>query len=197
MSYSIVGLGNPGEEYEGTRHNTGRAILSAFQKKEELSEWERDKKLNALISEGKVGKEKILLILPETFMNLSGKAVKPVVTSAKKAERLIVVHDDLDLPLGKLKISFNKGSGGHKGVESIMRAVKTKAFIRMRVGVSPATPSGKLKKPHGEKKVGDFILGAFSPSESRVFKKISGEACEALTHIVSEGHARAASMLGQ
>ena len=98
-------------------------------------------------------------------MNKSGLAVKPIITSKKKAEALIVIHDDLDLPIGKFKISFNKSSGGHRGVESIIKAIKTEAFTRVRIGISPATPSGKLKKPKGEKDVGDFILGEFKKAK--------------------------------
>ena len=144
--YYIVGLGNPGEEYKLSRHNTGRIIVEDFRKSEDLEDFEVDKKINALVSEGKLKKEKFTLILPETFMNKSGLSLKNLVTSKKKAENLVVIHDDVDLPLGRAKISFGSGSGGHKGVESIMRAIKTKDFARIRVGVSPTTPSGKIKR---------------------------------------------------
>ncbi|MEK7614123.1 MAG: aminoacyl-tRNA hydrolase [Patescibacteria group bacterium] len=198
MQYIIIGLGNPGEEYKNTRHNTGRIVLEAFRKKNDFSGWEIDKKLKALSSEGVVrpldgarGKEKVLLVLPETFMNNSGKSVAPLVKTKKAAEKLVVVHDDLDIPLGAMKISFNRGSGGHKGIESIKRAIKTEAFIRARIGISPATPSGKVKKPKGDKAVADFILGKFKPKEIEALKKISKKACDALGAIVSDGRERA------
>ena len=187
MNYVFVGLGNPGEEYENTRHNTGRMILDVFRKKQELPEWEFDKKSNALVSSGKVGRSKVTILLPETFMNKSGNAVAKFVKSKKAAETLVVVHDDLDLPLGRFKISFNKSSGGHRGVESIMRAVGTEGFVRIRVGISKAMAKGKVKKPHGEKEVGDFILGKFKPAEEKDFKSMAKKVAEALEMIATEG----------
>ncbi len=166
MAYIFVGLGNPGQEYEDTRHNVGRIVLDYLQKKYECSDWKLDKKLNALVSKGVIGKkEKVTLIKPETFMNKSGNSVGPVITSVKKAKTLVVVHDDLDLPLGRLKISFNKSSGGHRGVESIIKSIKTQEFIRVRVGISPANAKGEAKKPQGEEAVGDFIIAPFKPKE--------------------------------
>src|SRR3989344_806354 len=116
MQYTIVGLGNPGKEYESSRHSTGRIVLEQFRKKNGFPDWEKNKKMNALASEGKLAREKVLLLEPETFMNNSGKSVAPLVKTKKAAERLVVIHDDLDLPLGAMKISFNRGSGGHKGI---------------------------------------------------------------------------------
>lgn len=190
MKY-IVALGNPGEEYKNTRHNVGRIALEEFVKKNDFSDWVSDKKLKALSSQGKIGKEKALLIEPETFMNKSGLSLQPIITSKKKAEGLIVIHDDLDLPLGKFKISFNKSSGGHRGVESIIKAIKMEAFTRVRIGISPATASGKLKKPKGEKEVADFILGEFKKSEMETLKKISKKVATALEMIITEGREKA------
>lgn len=188
----IIGLGNPGEEYKISRHNTGRIIVEDFAK---FAGWrfEFNKKLNALVSEGKIKKEKAMLILPETFMNKSGNSVKPLIKSKKGAENLIVVHDDLDIPLGKIKISFGKNSGGHRGVESIMRAIKTKDFIRIRVGISPTTPKGKIKKPEG-KKVIAHILENFKPKELEIIKKNSKKIVLALETIITEGLGKAMSV---
>lgn len=188
----IVGLGNPGEEYKLSRHNTGRIVLAEFIKTQKIDESEFNKKLNALVAEGKIKKENFQIIMPETFMNKSGNSVKPLVKSKKGAENLIVVHDDLDIPLGKFKISFGKNSGGHKGVESIMRAVKTKDFIRIRVGISPSTPSGKIKKPE-DKKVIEHILGNFKSREIDILKKTSKKISLALESIILEGLNRAMS----
>lgn len=200
----IAALGNPGEEYKNTRHNVGRIALEEFVKKNDFSDWVLDKKLKALSSQGKIGKEKVHLIEPETFMNKSGLSLKPLVGKIVKkvypvgkqslsygAESLIVIHDDLDLPLGKFKISFNKSSGGHRGVESIIKAIKTEAFTRVRIGISPATASGKLKKPKGEKEVADFILGEFKKNEMEILKKISKKVSAALEMIITEGREKA------
>lgn len=185
-SYIFVGLGNPGEEYKNTRHNTGRMILEWFVKSLG-EEWKYDKKINAQISKIKIGKSAATVVLPDTFMNNSGKAVKPFITSIKSAEKLIVIYDDLDLPLGASKISFNKSSGGHRGLESIIKSLKTEKFARIRIGVSPTTPTGKLKKPQGEEKVMKHILGEFKPEEMMQLKKISKKVFVALENFVGEG----------
>ena len=104
----IVGLGNPEPEYSDTRHNVGWMVIDALAKKFEFGELVHSKKLNALTSDGKIGKEKVTLLKPETFMNKSGLSVKPLITSVKKASDLVVIHDDLDLPLGRFKIVFNR-----------------------------------------------------------------------------------------
>lgn len=195
-NYIIVGLGNPGEEYVETRHNVGRMILDAFSKAHDLKDWQLDPKLKALKTEAKVGKNKALLLKPETFMNKSGESVKSLIKSKKAAEVLIVIHDDLDLPLGKIKISFNKSSGGHRGVESIMKVVKTEGFIRLRLGISGETASGKIKKPQGEEKVIDSILGDFKKSEVDDLKKVIKKSVTALEMIITDGHEKAASLLG-
>ena len=186
MSYIFVGLGNPGAEYEGTRHNTGRMLLEWFGKSLG-AEWQADKKLNAHIAKVKVGKTPVVLVLPDTFMNNSGKSVKPLVTSLKSAEKLMVIYDDLDMPFGSSKISFNKSSGGHRGLESIIKALKTEKFARVRVGISPKTPTGKIKKPSGDDAVTKVILGKFKPDELTQLKKLSKKVNEALEVFVSEG----------
>ena len=182
----IVGLGNPGEEYELTRHNAGRIAVLEFIKKEGMDELVFDKKLNALVGKGEIGSEKVQIILPETFMNKSGNALKNIITSAKKAESLIVVHDDIDLPLGKIKISFGKSSGGHKGVESVIKAVKTINFTRVRIGISATNAKGVVKKPSGDNFL-DYIVGKFKPAELAEMKKTAKKSAEALAMIVAEG----------
>ena len=168
MNYTVVGLGNPGEEYVETRHNTGRILVDLAAKK--------------------IDNKKIKFLVPDTFMNKTGLAVKKLVTSKKAAANLVVVYDDLDLPLGSLKISFNRGDGGHRGVESIIKALGTKEFIRIRVGICPTTPSGKLKKISGEDKVIDFILGKFKPAELEIIKKLGKQIAAIVETIAAEGH---------
>ena len=186
----IVGLGNPGEEYEMTRHNAGRMAVLEFVKKEGIDQPEFDKKLKALVAKGKIGGEKIQIILPETFMNKSGDSLNPLALSVKKAENLVVVHDDIDLPLGKVKISFGKNSGGHKGVESVIKAVKTINFTRMRIGISSTNAKGVVKKPSGDKFL-DYIVGKFKPVEMAEMKKVAKKSAEALRVIVSDGTEKA------
>jgi PTH1 family peptidyl-tRNA hydrolase len=186
MSYIFVGLGNPGEEYKETRHNTGRILLELLGKAND-ADWKLDKKLNAMVSKIKLGSKPVTLVLPETFMNNSGKSVKPLITSLKSAEKLMVIYDDLDLPFGTNKISFNKSSGGHRGVESIIKAIKTEKFARVRVGISPKTPSGKIKKPKGEEAVTKVILGKFKEEEMKELKKLSKKLGETLETFVSGG----------
>ena len=203
--FYIVGLGNPGAEYENTRHNTGWILLEHLRATFKFPEWEEDKKLNARVSEGKIGKVSVSFILPETFMNNSGRSVAPLVKSKKAAEQLVVIHDDLDIPFGSVKFSFNKSSGGHRGVDSIVKAVKTEAFIRFRIGISPSSsfPKGgarfgegggfKLKKPKGEAAVSKHILGKFSSAELATLKKISQKIGDALATLVADGREKAMS----
>ncbi|MFM2357369.1 MAG: hypothetical protein RJA61_106 [Candidatus Parcubacteria bacterium] len=187
MAYIIAGLGNPGEEYKNTRHNAGRMVLEAFHVKNELEDWKENKKSLALISKGMVGKQKVTLVMPETFMNKSGESVKTLVKSVKVAEKLIVVHDDLDLPVGTLKVSFNRSSGGHKGVESIIKAIKTEKFARIRIGISQESAKGGVKKPSHENIIENFIVNDFKPAELAEVKKVVKRASEAVEMIVNEG----------
>lgn len=193
MTFTIVGLGNPGEEYKNTRHNTGRIILDDIKKNLNFPDWKFDKKSNAQISKGEIGKNKVILICPETFMNKSGLSVKSFVKNLKDAERTCVIYDDLDLPFRTNKMVFNRGSGGHKGIESIVRNIKTEAFLRVRIGISKTTPSGKIKKPKGEDAVGKFILDSFKKEELDELKKITTKVVEGLDAWVNETKDKAMS----
>ena len=190
----IVGLGNPGEEYKQTRHNTGRMILENIAKSNDFGEWKDNMKLKSLCSKGEIGKEKFDFMLPETFMNNSGNAVCQIIDDKKKLKNLVVVYDDIDLPLGSLKISFNRSSGGHNGLESVIKKVKSREFTRIRIGVSPATPSGKLRKPKGEEAVLKFLLGKYKEDELKEIKKISKKVAEIIMMISGEGKEKAMSI---
>jgi PTH1 family peptidyl-tRNA hydrolase len=168
----IVGLGNPDDKYKNTRHNIGRDFVESFRKKNKFEDWNFHKKSNSLISEGDFDGEKITLVLPQTYMNDSGKAVMHFVKTKKQAGETLILHDDLDLGVGKLKISFNKNSGGQKGVESIINLIKTKEFPRLRIGIAPVTPSGKVKKVSGEEAVVKHVLTKFKPSELETLKTV-------------------------
>src|SRR3989344_3920486 len=201
MSYIIAGLGNPGDEYDETRHNAGRMSADFFARKNKFGEFEPNKKIQAHVSKGKLSskggsasggkKETVMVVLPNTYMNKSGLALKPLIGNAKAAERLIVIHDDLGLPIGRIKISFNKSSGGHRGVENIIRNIKTEAFVRIRIGISKANAKGIVKKPSGEDAVNDFIIGKFKPPEFLLFKKELKKVSEAIEMIILEGRERA------
>jgi len=207
MSYIIAGLGNPGTEYENTRHNTGRIILNAIAKEFSKDEFEFDKKLNALTVEGKVGKEKVLFVAPETFMNLSGKSLAPIVktksikiqsgekkVTIKAADDLLVIYDDFQLPLGRMKISYNKSSGGHNGLESVIKSIKTEAFPRLRIGTAPAKKTGEAKVPNGDQVIEKFILGKFKDDDIKELKKVAKKAVAVIELWVKDGRERATNL---
>ncbi|KKQ86598.1 MAG: Peptidyl-tRNA hydrolase [Parcubacteria group bacterium GW2011_GWF2_38_8] len=170
----VVGLGNPGEKYENTRHNTGRIMVG--------------------LVENKLSDMKIKFLTPDNFMNNSGKAVAPLIKTKKDLKDLVIIYDDIDLPLGKMKISFNRSSGGHNGLGSVIKALKSEEFLRIRIGTSPATPSGKIRKPKGEKAVLNFLLGEYKKSELDELKKLSKKVAEALEIIFTEGKGKAMSL---
>lgn len=187
MALVIVGLGNPGKEYEKTRHNAGRSAVELVASREGVPDFIFNKTVKALVSKGTVGGENATLVLPETMMNLSGKAVSAFIKSPKAARNLLVIHDDLDLPLGTIKMVFGRGSGGHKGVESIMRAVKTQDFARIRIGISATGKKHQAKKVRGDEKIIKHVIGKWKPSEEAVVKKVLKKAAEAVRLYASEG----------
>jgi peptidyl-tRNA hydrolase, PTH1 family len=187
MSIVIVGLGNAGKEYEKTRHNAGRSAVELLAKQEDFGDFVLNKTANALVSQGTIRGTKVALVLPQTMMNNSGKAVVHFVKSVKAAKELLVVHDELDLPLGTLKMVFARGSGGHKGVESIMRSLKTEQFSRIRVGISGTGKQNQAKKVSGEEKVIKHVIGKWKPSEEALVKKMLKKTAEAARLFVSDG----------
>ncbi|MFY9493542.1 MAG: aminoacyl-tRNA hydrolase [Minisyncoccia bacterium] len=167
----IVGLGNPGDKYQKTRHNAGEFYLAKL--RNIWSEKDFTEAKTALWLETKVGKEKVYLIFPTGMMNNSGTSLKKTLTQLKlkpKPADILVIHDDLDIELGRMKMSFGRSSAGHRGVESVIKTLRTDQFWRLRIGI------GLKKKPDGKKLI-DFILKKFSPVEERTlnknFKKIS------------------------
>ena len=187
MAIVIVGLGNPGKEYEKTRHNAGRNAVELLAKQNDFDEFVFNKTSNALVSKGSIEKENATLVLPETMMNLSGKTVSTFIKSPKAAKNLLVIHDDLDLPLGTIKMVFARGSGGHKGVESVMRAIKTKEFARIRIGISAAGKKNQTKKVSGEEKVIKLVIGKWKPGEEASVKKVLKKAAEAARLFATSG----------
>ena len=157
--FLIVGLGNPGQKYKDTRHNVGSEVVNEL------------KSFNL---------EKVILQKPQTFMNQSGRTVR---TSLRKYKlglnNLIIIHDDIDLPLGKIRIAKNRGSAGHKGVESIMNELRTKDFIRLRIGILPK--AGKPKNPE------KFVLQKFNKDERKIIKEVIKKTAEAAELFLREG----------
>jgi PTH1 family peptidyl-tRNA hydrolase len=160
-------------------------------------DWKEDGKIKALISKGELDGEKMTFVLPNNFMNNSGKSVLPLIKNKKDLDKLVVIYDDLDLPIGKIKLSYNRSSGGHNGLGSIIKNVKSEEFLRIRVGVSPHTPSGKTKKPKGEDAVLKFLLKEFKEPEMKEIKKIAKIISEALVTTSSSGKDKAMSIFNQ
>jgi len=176
----IVGLGNPGKKYEKTRHNVGWRVLNYFKEKNDFQSWKEEKKVKAMISKGEIGKEKIQLIKPLTFMNLSGESLKNILNYYKaKPEKIIIVHDDIDINFNKIKISQNRGTAGHKGVLSITENLKTKNFIRIRIGIKP-----KEKKMSNTEK---FVISNFNKKEEKELTEVIKKTTEAIEVTIKEG----------
>lgn len=177
--FIIIGLGNPGKQYEGTRHNVGFEAIDQIAANFGSPAFSFEKIFNSEMSKGKFKKQKIVLVKPATFMNLSGTAAKKIIKSLKfKTEKLIVLHDDLDIPLGKIRIAQNRSSAHHKGVESTIKELKTKNFIRIRIGI----------KPEKEIKASEnFVLKKFNKEEQKTAREAVKKSAEALEAILKEG----------
>ena len=191
MSYAIrdiieknmfltIGLGNPKRKYKKTRHNIGFRILDEIKNKEGFPRFKKEKKFDSEISI----KGTMILLKPQTFMNNSGKAIKPFLNYYKiPTENIVVIHDDLDLTLGEIKISKKRGSAGHNGIQSIINELKTNDFTRIRIGI---------KSKNQEK---NFVLKRFSKQEEKTLKKAIKKAQVALELITLEGCSKAMSQL--
>ncbi len=179
--YLIIGLGNPGEEYESTRHNVGFLAVDEFAKEQQL-EWKLQKKLSAEISKN----QKILLAKPQTFMNNSGVAVQFITRTYNLAPRtsLIVVHDEIDLNVGTIRISHNSSAAGHRGVQSIIDHLATKDFWRVRIGIRPITRISNLESRISTP---DFVLKHFSKEEKKRLPNILEAATAILTEMIEKG----------
>ena len=184
----IVGLGNPGSAYSDNRHNVGFMSLARFARAHGLR-FDR-RRGNARVAEGEVGGISIVLARPQTFMNDSGQAVNALLRKLKVTSRdLIVVHDDLDLPLGRIRVRGGGSSGGHKGVQSIIGDIGTAEFVRVRVGIGrpPRTERGT-----GRDDVIDYVLSGSSPRERLVLAKAIGRVTEVIEYLI--GHELAEAM---
>jgi len=178
----IIGLGNPGWKFQKTRHNLGFRVVDELVRKNNFPIFKLSKKFLAEISEGKIADQKVILAKPQTFMNLSGKSVKKLTNNLQLTTyNLWVIHDDLDLPLGKIRISVGRGAAGHKGVESIIKELKTKNFVRFRVGVKPKTSNLKPET------LDRFVLQKFTREEEKILKKIIKKTIEIINFSLKSG----------
>lgn len=192
----LVGLGNFGEKYEKTRHNLGFMVVENFLKNFEPVKktlWQNEEKFKSDIAQIEWqkkhgGLEKIILIKPKTYMNNSGMAVRLIVDFFKiSTSDIWIMHDDIDLPLGNMKIRFGGSAAGHHGIESIMGAIGTDKFWRFRLGTGIHNPNSKIIK----KDVDDFVLGKFSRGERGKIKEVVKRAVKAIEMALEEGLERA------
>lgn len=176
----IIGLGNPGEEYAWTRHNSGFLVIDQVAKDlgVKQDDWKLDKYTGALTAKTKVKSQSVVLVKPMKMMNNSGKVVAQVVGKTKP-EHILVIYDDKDLPLGTLRFRKMGSNGGHKGLGGILRALKTEDLGRLRFGVGP--------QRGGIKNIVDYILGEFKPAEQKQVKSLAKKASQAVDTFIVEG----------
>ena len=173
----FVGLGNPTPEYAATKHNVGFMLADLL--KDELSADNWREKFNALVAEGFFNSEKILIVKPQTFMNLSGEAVAPIVNFYKiDVQNLVVAHDDMDLPLGMIRLRPKGSGGGHHGIESIIQHIGTQNFPRIRIGVG---------RPPQNWTVNHHVLSPFNQNDAEKISATLDELVPAILCIFSEG----------
>lgn len=184
--YTIVGLGNPGKEYEETRHNAGRLVLTLLAQQFDFSQWKKDMKSQSQIATGTIAGMKARFVLPDTFMNNSGISLKSFVKTTKDLEQLIVLYDELNIGIGTIKISYDRSAGGHNGVASIIKQLHSQAFTRIRVGVTPVASTGELRRPTGAL-AKDFVLKKFRDNELKEIKKVTKQIGQALELFVIKG----------
>lgn len=177
MNYLVAALGNPGDQYKNTRHNAGWIAADlAFPN----LEFSRNSYANAGVAKTAIAGNEITFVKPATFMNESGVSVDYFIKKENiQAENIIVLYDDIDLPIGKMKISFDRGSGGHNGIKSIEAHVGGRNFIRVRLGISKVLENGELAKPN--------VLGNFEQSEHEVLASLAPRIKTALETIIKEG----------
>ena len=181
--FLIVGLGNPGEKYERTRHNCGFLVIEELARR--AGRTVRTPECQALTTKAKLGGVEALLVKPQTFMNLSGVAVKALVKKHEvKADQILIISDDVALPLGQLRIRQTGSAGGQNGLKSIIKEIGTPDFARLRVGIAPDHPVTNLS---------DFVLGEFSKQERETLNETILTAADAVEVLLQNGIAEAMS----
>ncbi len=174
--YLIVGLGNPGKEYTNTRHNVGFEVADALCAKHDIKL--NKEKFRAILGEGRIGSERVIVAKPQTYMNLSGESVREIADWYKiDDENIIIIYDDISLPTGFLRIREKGSAGGHNGIKNIIYQLGSDVFPRIKIGV------GKPQNPDYDMK--DYVLGKFSKEETEVLIKTAVRAVSAVEEIIS------------
>lgn len=179
----IIGLGNPGNEYEGSRHNAGFMIIDKLNKLLNFEDFKEKTKFNALVSEGNFREEKVILVKPLTFMNLSGRTVSAIANFYKVIfTDILVAYDDLDFELGVFKLREHGSAGSHNGMDSVITSIGSETFPRLRIGIENRTELQK-NKMSGK----DYVLGKFTKKEEKTIKEVINKAAEALLFGLEKG----------
>lgn len=179
--FLVAGLGNPGARYDGTRHNVGFDVVELLAYRAGISL--REKRFNAVLGSGRCGGESVVLCKPQTFMNRSGDSVGPMAGWYKLPPlQVLVLHDDLDIPFGEVRVKVGGGHGGHNGLRDLVRALPGPEFVRVRIGVG---------RPPPRMDVASFVLARWLPEEAQELDDIVERAAKAVEAVLAEG-ARAA-----
>jgi PTH1 family peptidyl-tRNA hydrolase len=181
--YLIVGLGNPGAEYEWTRHNLGFMLIDKLAA--EAGATVKRRECRALVGAATIENERVLLVKPQTFMNLSGEAVICLLAKSEVSASLIVISDDLALPFGTIRLRERGSGGGHNGLKSIIDAIGTDEFIRLRIGIQPEHPVSDAKA---------FVLDEFPKAKRDEVEKVLENAAEAMHSVLRDGIKKAMSL---
>lgn len=185
--FYLVGLGNPGEKYANTRHNVGWLALDHFIAANSLPSLVDSSAYAGQVSSGVVGASEVTVLYPTTYMNKSGSAVKKLVPK-EEVGQLVVVHDEIDLSFGEVKVSVGRGAGGHNGVKSVVAELGSKDFVRVRVGIAPKSFfGGEVKRPAGGGPLERFVLKPFGLTERPQLPKVYEKVNDALLTILTDG----------
>ena len=188
--YYLVGLGNSGAEYATTRHNIGWLVLDVLCTKHHISSPVLQNSVSGRVSSGKISGVDVNILYPETMMNNSGTAVRKFVPSTD-VKNLVVLYDDIDLPLGDVRVSFGRGDGGHNGIKSIIEKVGTKDFVRVRIGIGKVGfwpwQKGVTVRPKGDR-LPKYVLGKFTKTELGEVEKVGQYVGEIVAEIVTKGY---------
>lgn len=175
--YLIAGLGNPGAEYRHNRHNIGFMVVDTLTELEHIPI--RRAEFRAMVGKGNINDQRLILAKPQPYMNKSGESIAPLVHFYKiSLDRLLVIHDDLDLPFGTLRLRPSGGTGGHRGMESIVSKLGTRDFARLRVGIG---------RPPGRMDPRDYVLHDFDPDEKQLLPEVCETAVDAIHRFIKDG----------
>ena len=176
--WMVVGLGNPGPQYERNRHNIGFMVVSAMARRDEGFHWKSSNRFEAEFAKGSLARQGVVLVKPQTYMNLSGQAVQPLAHFyGVEVDRLVVIHDDVDLEPGRLKVKRGGGGGGHNGIRSVADTMGSRDFFRVRCGVG--------RPQRGEVK--NHVLNDFFPEEQELVEKEIESAVKAVASLITRG----------